>query len=47
MTPGHERESDPIAPPKIASDVVDPDFDQSDEAEAEFTRWRWPERSDE
>ncbi|GMO43389.1 hypothetical protein BwSF12_47280 [Bradyrhizobium ottawaense] len=33
-------------PPALAvpSDVIDPDFDDPDQADAEFTAWRWPDR---
>lgn len=26
--------------------TLDPDFDETDQADAEFTAWRWPERDD-
>ncbi|MEY9191871.1 hypothetical protein [Bradyrhizobium ottawaense] len=30
--------------PKAEMSVIDPDFDDPDQADAEFTAWRWPDR---
>lgn len=37
-----KREDDPI---RVIS-TLDPDFDELDQAGAEFTQWRWPGRTE-
>ncbi len=42
-----EREPSPPLRPVCDMLTLDPDFDEPDQADAEFTAWRWPERTDE
>lgn len=48
--PKHKQQRDHRAEqrpePTIDTLTLDPDFDETDQADAEFTAWRWPERDD-
>lgn len=49
MTPTQKRQHDrprEKSPPLPPGDMLDPDFDELDEANAEFTAWRWPTGSE-
>ncbi|MCJ9731295.1 hypothetical protein [Bradyrhizobium sp. PRIMUS42] len=51
MTPKHKQQRDrseqPLAAPPVDATMLDPAFDDLNDADAEWCRWKWPERADE
>jgi len=48
MTPKQKRLEKPRAPEddEAFPPTLDPEFDQLSDADSEFARWRWPERTE-